>query len=268
MREKGLLTALFLTGKQGGLDKLPVEAGDIGDRDLLGAGGLAFPFVTAVAESQLIHLLHHGQGPLGPLWLALREQGQLRDLGPDKEHGRAVGAGSDTGAAADALRGVQGLVGGLLGDGDGVGLDGPAGVDRDVAAFGDQGVKGAAIHHQVFDQRKGAGAEGLDDDGVAVFEVPHMELTEGGALLVAVGLAVDHGPAHAADPFPAVMVKGHGLFALAGQPLVDHVEHLKKGHVGGDGAGVAGLKGPGGGFALLSPDLQFQVDGLVGVAHL
>jgi len=45
------------------------------------------------------------------------------------------------------------------------------------------------------------------------------------------GDAVHHSPAHPADPLPAVMVKGHRLPALQGQPFVQNIQHLRKGHV-------------------------------------
>ena len=52
--------------------------------------------------------------------LALRQHCQLGDLGAGVKHRRAVRAGSDTGAAANALGGVHGVVGFGLADQDGV----------------------------------------------------------------------------------------------------------------------------------------------------
>jgi hypothetical protein len=46
------------------------------------------------------------------------------------------------------------------------------------------------------------------------------------------GLAVDHHPTTAADAFPAVMLERHWLLSLAGQPLIEDIEHLQKGHLG------------------------------------
>ena len=48
----------------------------------------------------------------------------------------------------------------------------------------------------------------------------------------AVGDAVDHEAAHAADAFAAVVIEGDRLFALVDERLVEHVEHLEERHVG------------------------------------
>ena len=42
------------------LDELAVEAGDVGNRFVLGANGFAGTRVGAVAETELVHLGHHG----------------------------------------------------------------------------------------------------------------------------------------------------------------------------------------------------------------
>jgi hypothetical protein len=59
-----------------------------------------------------------------------------------------------------------------------------------------------------------------------------------------VGLAVDHHAARATDAFAAVVVKGDRLLPVADQPLVEHVEHLEKRHVGGDVVDRIDLKSP------------------------
>ena len=66
---------------------------------------------------------------------------------------------------------------------------------------------------------------------LAVVELAHVQLAGGGALLGAVGLAVDHQAARAADALAAVAVEHDGLAALVDQPLVDDVEHLEERHV-------------------------------------
>jgi hypothetical protein len=43
-----------------------------------------------------------------------------------------------------------------------------------------------------------------------------VELAEGGFFFRAMRVAVDYGPAHAADAFTAVMVKGDGFFTFPG----------------------------------------------------
>jgi len=65
-----------------------------------------------------------------------------------------------------------------------------------------------------------------------------VQLAEAGAVLGAVGLAIDHHAAHTADPFPAVVVEGDGLLALLQQVFIDHVEHFEERHVLADVRGL------------------------------
>ncbi len=74
-------------------------------------------------------------------------------------------------------------------------------------------------------------APGLQVQLVAVLEMAHVELAQGGAGQRAVRHAVDHAAAHAADALAAIVVEGHRLFALGDQVLVQHVEHLQERHV-------------------------------------
>ena len=84
------------------LEKLAVQAGNIGDRLTLRADSLASTGVGAVAEAQLVHLLHHGAGATGTLHLTLGKEGKLAHLGADKQHCRAIFAGCHAGTATDA----------------------------------------------------------------------------------------------------------------------------------------------------------------------
>ncbi len=99
----------------------------------------------------------HGARAGVALRLALRQQAEVRDLGGDEEHRRAVRAGGDAGAAADALGGVHRELGDLasaIGTAFAVGR--AAGAHRDEAAGLDDAVEGAAIDHQVLDDRERA----------------------------------------------------------------------------------------------------------------
>ena len=89
-----------------------------------------------------------------------------------------------------------------------------------------------------------------------------MELAGGRAELGAVGLAVDHQPAGAADAFPAVVLEGHGLLAFGDEPLVQQVEHLQERHVlAHAGHGVL-HHGTGVGRPGLAPDPEGEIEGL------
>ena len=116
----------------------------------------------------------------------------MGDLGAGKERGRSVGAGGDTGSAADAGGGIHRLVGDLLADEDVVGVRRLAGGDGDVAARFDDVVEGAAVDDEVLDDGEGLGAPRLQSEFVAILEVAHGELARGGGALRAVGDAVDH----------------------------------------------------------------------------
>ena len=75
---------------------------------------------------------------------------------------------------------------------------------------------------------------------VAVGERAHVQLAGRGDL-GAVGLAVDHQAAHAADALAAVGVERDRLLALGVELLVEHVEHLEERHVRGDVVDLVGV---------------------------
>ena len=106
--------------------------------------------------------------------------------------------------------------------------------------------KADAVDHQVLDDREGGGPPRLDHDLVAVGELPHVELAGGRALLRAVGLAVDHQRARAADALAAVVVEDDRLLALVDEALVDEVEHLEERHLVVDARGRDDVEVPGG----------------------
>ena len=221
---------------------------------------LALAVVGAVAEAGFVHGLHHGEGAAVALGLALGQDVEVVDLGADEEHRGAVLAGSDAGAAADAFRGVHGLVGDGLGHRDVVGLRGGAGADGDEAAGLDHLVEAGAVDGEVLEHREGAGAPRLDGDRLAVAEVAHVQLAGRHAREGAVGHAVDRHRAHAADAFAAVVVEGEGVLAGLDELLVEHVHHLEergRGRHRGErmlleGAGLA---------AALTPDAQLEREG-------
>ena len=204
--------------------------------------------------------MYHVERSSGPFRKALGQEGEVGYLGADKEHGGCVRAGGNAGAAADAGSRIQGRLRSLSRDRDGVCVRGASGVDRDIAPGLDDPVKRGPVDCQVFDDREGPGPERLDDQGVVVLEMTHVKLAQGGLLFRAVRLSVDHGTAHAADPFSAVMVKGDRVFSFQGKALVYNIEHLQKGHVLRDRSGFIGLE-PAFRFpVLLPPNLQSQGD--------
>ena len=113
-----------------------------------------------------------------------------------------------------------------------------AGGSRDETARGDDAVEARAVHRQILHDGKRQRAPGLDVQLVAVFEMAHVKLADGGAALGTVRHAVDHEAAHAADAFAAIVIESDRLLALGDQSLVDHVEHLEKRHVLVDARGL------------------------------
>ncbi len=171
----------------------------------------------------------HLPDAVGGLDFALREQGKVAHLGTDKEHGTGVFASSDTGSAADAGSGIHGLVGLVLGDGDGVGIGNTAGGGADVAACLDDFVEGGAVYHEVADDGEGLGTPRFNPDFVAIVKFAHVKLAGGDTVVVAVGTAIDVQAAHAADAFAAVVVEADGVGnAVVDELLVEDVEHFEE----------------------------------------
>ena len=115
--------------------------------------------------------------------------------------------------------------------GNGVAVGGAAGGNGDEAASGDDAIEGAAVDDEILDDGESFGAPGLEINFVAVFEVAHVKLANGGALESAMGFAVDHHAAHAADAFAAIVIESDGIFTLFDQAFVEDVEHFEEGHV-------------------------------------
>ncbi len=104
----GMAIPTFKIIEKGGLffafggDELAVHAADVVELDVLGAFSGAGTGVGAVAEAEFVHLCYHCAYTTVFLYFTLWEQCELADLGADEEHCRAILAGSDTCAAADA----------------------------------------------------------------------------------------------------------------------------------------------------------------------
>ena len=99
-------------------------------------------------------------------------------------------------------------------DGDVVAVRRAAGRNGDEATRRDDAVERAAVHDQILDHREGLGAPRLQIKFIAIFEMAHVKLADGGALEPAVRLAIDHEAARAADAFAAIVVESDRVFAL------------------------------------------------------
>jgi hypothetical protein len=81
-------------------------------------------------------------------------------------------------------------------------------------------------------------------------------------------LSIDHQAAHAADTFPAVMIKRDWLFALSDQLLIQYVQHLKERHVCADTVETIVAEGTGLIWSCLSPDPQSQIQKVTAHGYL
>ena len=218
-----------------GADVFAVQASDVGDRFVLGADGFASTGVGAVTKSEFVHLGHHEFRTTCGFYATLGEEGELRNLGRNEEHGATVLTSGHASAATDARGAVHGLIGVGFGDEDGVGVLCLSGADGGVTAGGLDFVEGGAIDHAVLDDGEGSGAPRFYGDDVAIVETTHVELAGGGALCgFAVGRTVDVEGAHAADAFSAVVVEDEGLFSVVNEFLVEDIEHFEEGGVVGN----------------------------------
>ena len=183
----------------------------------------------------------------------------MDELGRREQVGRAVRARRHAGAAADALRGVHRRVGDRLGDRDQVGVGRTTGRRGDEAADLDDAVERRTVDHQVLDDRERRRPPRLDDDLVAAVEHAHVQLARRRAALRAVGLAVDHQRARAADALAAVVVEDDRVLALLDQPLVEDVEQLEERRLVADLGDLVGLEATLLVGAVLAPDLEGEV---------
>src|SRR5439155_10316423 len=94
---------------------------------------------------------------------------------------------------------------------------------------------------------------------LAVPEAPHVELAQRRPFARAVRLAVDDRSARAADPLAAVVVERDRILPPLDELLVQDVEHLQEGHVGGDALRLIGDEAPLVPGVLLPPDVKREL---------
>ena len=233
-----------------------VHACDHFELDFLGASGFAFADVAAVGEALDVHLVDHAYGTAITFDLTLWEAAQVGNFCTDEESCGRVGTSSYAGAATYAGGGVHGQVSVLLPYGYGVAVRGAAGRNRDEAAGGDDVVERGAVNGEILDHWKGLGAPGFEIDHVTVLKVTHVKLADSGAFEAAMGLAVDHEAAHAADAFAAIVIEGDGVLALRDEAFVEDIEHFEERHVLADAGDVIAHHAAGVLGMLLSPDVK------------
>src|SRR5438552_9996956 len=135
------------------LHEVAVEIRDEVEADLFRTGLVALAVVGARAEVHL-HRLDHVLDAGPPFGLPLRQEVEVLDLCRREQLRGGVRTRGNTGTAADASRGVEGRVGGLLRYGDEVGVGRRARIHRDVAAGLDDAIERTAIDGQIADDRE------------------------------------------------------------------------------------------------------------------
>lgn len=207
---------------------ITIHLGDESDADLFGTDGLAFGGVGAGAECFFVHLMNHAPYALASLGMALRQVGEVGDLGCDEQHGRRVLARGHASAAADAFGRVHGGFSVFPGDGERVRVGRATGVYRDEAAGLDDAVVRTPVYHQVFKDGETSSAPGLNENVFAIFERAHESLACRHTAFGAVRNTVDDQRASATDALAAVMIKRDGLFAFGHELFVQNVHNLEK----------------------------------------
>lgn len=173
------------------LDELAVEASDVGDRLVLRALSLASAGVSAVTETELLHLGDHSLCTLSCLRTTLRKESELADLRADEEHSRTVLTCSYAATATDTCSTVHSLVCVLLRDEDSVSVLGLASTNAYVTTCLHDLVESSTVYHAVLDNGERSRTPRLNCDNVAVVELTHVELAGCGTLVRSVGMTVD-----------------------------------------------------------------------------
>ncbi len=107
--------------------------------------------------------------------------------------------------------------------------------------------------------RKRCRAPGLDGDGHAIAEMPHVQLARRGALLPAVCRAIDDHRARTANAFSAIGIKRDRFNAFRNEPFIHHVEHFQKRHIRANVEGMVFLKSAAVFRVVLTPNFEVEV---------
>src|SRR5271155_4953901 len=189
----------LITASDAGAQIVAVHHRDHFQLDLFGAYARALADIRAAAEGLGVHLRNHAQGTAVAFRLALGQDAEVGNLGSGKERGGGIRAGGNAGSAADAGGRVHGAVSGRLADEMSVAIGRVPGGNGDVATGGNDAVEGAAIDHQILDQRESRRAPGFDDQFLSVLEVAHGQLADSGGRHGTMRDTIDHEAAGTTD---------------------------------------------------------------------
>ena len=124
----------------------------------------------------------------------------------------------------------------------------------------DDPVEGAAIDDQILDDGEGLRAPRLDRDGLAVLEMPHVQLADGRAAVGPCGMPLIDEPAHAADAFAAIASRTQSAPRPRRSALRSPRRAFRETTCPGETSlgGVGPTEPPGARRAFLPPDLQIE----------
>ena len=256
------------------LQKFPVQAGDMLDRNTLRTLQFAGPCVGAVSEPEFVHFGHHVLCPSLGFDLTLGKQGERTHAGRDEQHGRAVAARRHACSAPDAGSGVHALLGLVVTDEDVIGILRSAGTDGNETACLQNLVEGCAVHHQILYNGEGTAAERLYSNGGSVLEMPHEQLAGGDMFVGTMGASVYIEGTGTADTLAAIVVEryrtaalaasfyGNGIRPFADKLFIEDIEHLQEGGVGLYPADMISLEMTLGLGVLLTPYLEVEFHNL------
>src|SRR5437867_2360794 len=118
------------------------------------------------------------------------------------------------------------MVGIFLIDRNGIGINSVTGIYTDKSARLDDAVKCGAIHYEVLYNRESLCAPGFHHNRIPIFKSTHVQLADGVILPWPMCLTINEHAAHTANPFPAIMIEGNGIFTFNDQLFVQYIKHF------------------------------------------
>ena len=158
----------------------------------------------------------------------------------DEQHGGAVLAGSDAGAATHAGCCIHAFLSLVVRDEDIVGILCRAGAHGDESSSLENLVKSTPVDHEVLDDRKSSTSPRLHRNGSSILEMTHEQLACGYMVVRTVGASVDIERTRTADSLATVVVEGdrtaalasalhrHRVATLADKLLIQNIKHLEE----------------------------------------
>ena len=209
-------------------EELAVETSDVSEANRLRALSGTSTGVGTVTESEFVHLSHHRFRASRCFDLTLRQERELANLRGNEEHSRTVLTSRSTCAATDTGRSVHRLVSYRFRNRNGIRIGYTTCVNGNESTGLHDLVVRSAIDHEVFDYGECTATPRFYGDGVAIFELTHVELAGCDSAVGSVRVTVDVHRAHTTDTLTAVVIVGDRVFMLLYELLVQDINHLQE----------------------------------------